>query len=43
MIWVAAPPASLAARAAIATGFVLAGFLGLVGLTLSQGEQGAAH
>jgi len=29
-------PLSLAARAAIATGFVLAGFLGLVGLTLSQ-------
>ena len=33
---------SLAARAAIATGFVLAGFLGLVGLTLSQaGKQRA--
>ncbi len=33
-------PLSLAARAAIATGFVLAGFLGLVGLTLSQaGKQ----
>jgi two-component system sensor histidine kinase PhoQ len=29
-------PLSLATRAAIATGFVLAGFLGLVGLTLSQ-------
>ncbi len=35
-------PLSLAARAAIATGFVLAGFLGLVGLTLSQaGKQRA--
>ncbi|MEO8998555.1 MAG: ATP-binding protein [Rhodanobacter sp.] len=35
-------PLSLAARAAIATGFVLAGFLGLVGLTLSQAnKQGA--
>jgi len=32
-------PLSLAARAAIATGFVLAGFLGLVGLTLSQANQ----
>jgi len=30
---------SLAARAAIATGFVLAGFLGLVGLTLSQANK----
>ncbi|WP_158883419.1 ATP-binding protein [Rhodanobacter sp. L36] len=29
-------PLSLAARAAIATGFVVAGFLGLVGLTMSQ-------
>jgi two-component system sensor histidine kinase PhoQ len=33
-------PLSLAARAAIATGFVLAGFLGLVGLTLSQANKG---
>lgn len=32
-------PLSLAARAAIATGFVLAGFLGLVGLTLSQANK----
>ncbi len=32
-------PLSLAARAAIATGFVLAGFLGLVGLTLSQASK----
>ena len=32
-------PLSLAARAAIATGFVLAGFLGLVGLTLSQASR----
>ncbi len=32
-------PPSLAARAAIATGFVLAGFLGLVGLTLSQANK----
>jgi two-component system sensor histidine kinase PhoQ len=32
-------PLSLAARAAIATGFVLAGFLGLVGLTLSKANQ----
>ncbi|WP_158756221.1 ATP-binding protein [Dyella sp. S184] len=32
-------PLSLAARAAIATGFVLAGFLGLVGLTLSQANN----
>ena len=39
---VAAHPLSLAARAAIATGFVLAAFLGLVGLTLSQaGKQRA--
>ena len=39
---VARRPLSLAARAAIATGFVLAGFLGLVGLTLSQaGKQRA--
>ncbi len=35
-------PLSLAARAAIATGFVLAGFLGLVGLTLSQANQSRA-
>ena len=35
-------PLSLAARAAIATGFVLAGFLGLVGLTLSQANKGRA-
>ena len=35
-------PLSLAARAAIATGFVLAGFLGLVGLTLSQANKEAA-
>jgi two-component system sensor histidine kinase PhoQ len=32
-------PLSLAARAAIATGFVLAGFLGLVGLTLTQANK----
>jgi two-component system sensor histidine kinase PhoQ len=32
-------PLSLAARAAIATGFVLAGFLGLVGLVLSQANN----
>ena len=32
-------PLSLAARAAVATGFVLAGFLGLVGLTLSQANK----
>jgi two-component system sensor histidine kinase PhoQ len=32
-------PLSLAARAAIATGFVLAGFLGLVGVTLSQARR----
>lgn len=32
-------PLSLAARAAIATGFVLAAFLGLVGLTLSQASK----
>ena len=32
-------PLSLAARAAVATGFVLAGFLGLVGLTLSQANN----
>ena len=32
-------PLSLAARATIATGFVLAGFLGLVGLTLSQANK----
>jgi len=32
-------PLSLAARAAIATGFVLAGFLGLVGVTLSQANN----
>ena len=32
-------PPSLAARAAIATGFVLAGFLGLVGVTLSQANK----
>lgn len=32
-------PLSLAARAAIATGLVLAGFLGLVGLTLSQANK----
>ena len=35
-------PLSLAARAAIATGFVLAGFLGLVGLTLSQANRSRA-
>ena len=35
----ASRPLSLAARAAIATGFVLAGFLGLVGLTLSQANK----
>jgi two-component system sensor histidine kinase PhoQ len=35
-------PLSLAARAAIATGFVLAGFLGLVGLTLSQANKDRA-
>jgi two-component system sensor histidine kinase PhoQ len=35
-------PLSLAARAAIATGFVLAGFLGLVGLTLSQANKESA-
>ena len=35
-------PLSLAARAAIATGFVLAGFLGLVGVTLSQANQSRA-
>ncbi len=35
-------PLSLAARAAIATGFVLAGFLGLVGLTLSKANQSRA-
>ncbi len=35
-------PLSLAARAAIATGFVLAGFLGLVGLTLSKANQARA-
>ena len=29
-------PSSLAARAALATGFVLAAFLGVVGLTLSR-------
>ncbi|HEX7339425.1 MAG TPA: two-component sensor histidine kinase, partial [Rhodanobacteraceae bacterium] len=32
-------PLSLVARAAIATGFVLAGFLGLVGLALSQANK----
>ena len=32
-------PLSLAARAAIATGFVLAGFLGLVGVVLSQANK----
>jgi two-component system sensor histidine kinase PhoQ len=31
-------PLSLAARAAIATGFALAAFLGIVGLTLSQAQ-----
>jgi len=35
-------PLSLAARAAIAAGFVLAGFLGLVGLTLSQANRNRA-
>ncbi len=35
-------PLSLAARAAIATSFVLAGFLGLVGLTLTQTNQARA-
>ncbi|TNY25081.1 ATP-binding protein [Fulvimonas soli] len=35
-------PASLAARAAMATGLVLAGFLGLVGLTLSRANHEAA-
>ena len=35
-------PLSLAARAAIATGFVLAAFLGLVGLTLSQTNKDRA-
>lgn len=35
-------PFSLAARAAIATGFVLAGFLGLVGVTLSQAKRSSA-
>ena len=35
-------PLSLAARAAIATGFVLAGFLGLVGLTMSQANKDRA-
>jgi two-component system sensor histidine kinase PhoQ len=35
-------PLSLAARAAIATSFVLAGFLGLVGLTLTQTNKARA-
>ncbi|HEV2622927.1 MAG TPA: ATP-binding protein [Frateuria sp.] len=35
-------PFSLAARAAIATGLVLAGFLGLVGLTLSRANHESA-
>lgn len=35
-------PLSLAARAAVATSFVLAGFLGLVGLTLTQTNQARA-
>ncbi|NUO73282.1 MAG: two-component sensor histidine kinase, partial [Frateuria sp.] len=35
-------PYSLAARAAIATGLVLAGFLGLVGLTLSRANHESA-
>ena len=38
----AARPFSLAARAAIATGLVLAGFLGLVGLTLSRANHESA-
>src|SRR6185312_2951756 len=36
-------PLSLAARAAIATGFALAAFLGIVGLTLSQAQYRAAR
>jgi two-component system sensor histidine kinase PhoQ len=35
-------PLSLAARAAVATGFVLAGFLGLVGVTLTQTNKARA-
>ncbi|WP_049621091.1 ATP-binding protein [Frateuria defendens] len=35
-------PSSLAARAAMATGLVLAGFLGLVGLTLSRANHDTA-
>ena len=35
-------PFSLAGRAAIATGLVLAGFLGLVGLTLSRANHETA-